>query len=50
MLSILLELWSFLRIRKKYWLLPIMVMMVVFGGLLVFGKGSALAPFLYTIF
>ena len=50
MLSILLELWSFLRIRKKYWLLPIMVMMVVFRGLLVFGKGSALAPFIYTIF
>jgi hypothetical protein len=50
MLSILLELWSFMRIRKKYWLLPIMIMMVVFGGLLVFSKGSALAPFIYTIF
>jgi uncharacterized protein DUF5989 len=50
MLSVLLELWSFLRIRKKYWLLPIMVMMVVFGGLLVFGQGSGLTPFIYTIF
>lgn len=50
MLSILLELWSFLRIRKKYWLLPIIIMMVVFGALLVVGKGSALAPFIYTIF
>jgi hypothetical protein len=43
-------LWSFLRVRKKFWLLPIMVMMVVFGGLIVLSQGSAVAPFIYTIF
>jgi len=40
----------FLRARKKYWLLPILVMMVLFGGLLILTKGSAIAPFIYTIF
>lgn len=44
------ELWSFLRVRKKFWLLPIIVMMVVFGGLIVLTQGSAVAPFIYTIF
>ena len=44
------ELWSFLRIRKKYWLLPIFVMMAVFGSLIVLSQGSAVAPFIYTIF
>jgi|TARA_B100002003_G_C14121633_1_gene539522 hypothetical protein len=44
------ELWAFLRARKKFWLLPIFVMMVVFGGLLVLTQGSAVAPFIYTIF
>ena len=44
------ELWTFLRVRKKFWLLPIIVMMVLFGGLVVLGQGSALAPFIYTIF
>lgn len=44
------QLWSFLRIRKKWWLLPIILIMVLFGGLLVFAQGSALAPFIYTIF
>jgi len=39
----------FLRVRKKYWLLPIVFMMVVFGGLVVLAKGSAVAPFIYTI-
>jgi hypothetical protein len=48
--SFLIELWAFLRARKKYWLLPIIVMMVVFGGLVVLAKGSAVAPFIYTIF
>jgi hypothetical protein len=48
--SFLAELWMFLRVRKKYWLLPIVVMMVVFGGLVVLAKGSAVAPFIYTIF
>jgi hypothetical protein len=44
------ELWSFLRIRKKYWLLPILTMMVIFGGLVVLTQGSAVAPFIYTLF
>jgi len=50
MLSFLSEFWSFLRVRKKYWLMPIFIMMVIFGGLIVFTKGSAIAPFIYTIF
>jgi hypothetical protein len=44
------ELWRFMRVRKKYWLAPIFLMMMVFGGLLVLSKGSAVAPFLYTLF
>lgn len=44
------EFWSFMRVRKKFWLLPIMVMMVLFGGLIVLTQGSAVAPFIYTIF
>jgi hypothetical protein len=44
------ELWRFMRARKKYWLLPILLMMVVFGGLVVLTKGSAVAPFIYTLF
>lgn len=44
------ELWNFMRVRKKFWLLPILVMMVLFGGLLVLTQGSAVAPFVYTIF
>jgi len=50
MLSFLHEFWSFLRVRKKYWLIPIFVMMVIFGGLIVLTKGSAVAPFIYTLF
>jgi Family of unknown function (DUF5989) len=50
MLSFLSEFWSFLRVRKKYWLMPIFIMMVIFGGLIVLTKGSAVAPFIYTIF
>ncbi|HEY2417170.1 MAG TPA: DUF5989 family protein [Steroidobacteraceae bacterium] len=50
MLSFLREFWLFLRTRKKYWLLPILIMMVIFGGLLVLTKGSAVAPFIYTLF
>ena len=49
-MSFLAELWLFLRVRKKFWLLPIMIMMAVFGGLIVLTKGSAVAPFIYTIF
>lgn len=44
------ELWAFLRHRKKFWLLPILLTMVVFGGLVVLSQGSAVAPFIYTIF
>jgi hypothetical protein len=50
MLSFFQEFWSFLRVRKKYWLVPIFVMMVIFGGLIVLTKGSAVAPFIYTLF
>jgi hypothetical protein len=50
MLSFLREFGSFLRVRKKYWLLPIFIMMVIFGGLIVLTKGSAVAPFIYTLF
>ena len=44
------ELWAFMRVRKKWWLLPIIVMMLLVGLLLIFAQGSALAPFIYTIF
>lgn len=49
-MSLLRELWEFMRVRKKFWLLPIMVMMLVLGGLLVLAQGSAVAPFIYTLF
>ncbi len=49
-MAFLIELWQFLRYRKKYWLLPIIVMMALFGGLVVLSHGSAVAPFIYTIF
>ena len=44
------ELWTFMKVRKKFWLLPVIVMMAVFGGLVVLNQGSAVAPFIYTIF
>lgn len=49
-MSFLAEFWNFLRVRKKFWLLPVIIMLVVLGGLLVLAKGSALAPFIYTLF
>jgi len=49
-MSFLIELWTFMRVRKKFWLLPILVMMVLFGGLIVLSQGSAVAPFIYTLF
>jgi hypothetical protein len=49
-MSILAELWSFLRVRKKYWLAPIVLLLVVFGGLILLAQGSAVAPFIYTLF
>jgi hypothetical protein len=50
MVSLISELWVFLRVRKKFWLIPIVVMSVIFGGLIILTKGSAVAPFIYTIF
>ncbi len=49
-MSILWELWKYMRVRKKFWLLPILIAMFLFGGLIVLTQGSALAPFFYTIF
>ncbi len=49
-MNLLIELWRFMRIRKKYWLLPILAVMFMLGGLLVLAKGSAVAPFIYTLF
>ena len=48
--SIIVELWAFMRVRKKYWLAPIVLMLVVFGGLIILAQGSAVAPFIYTLF
>lgn len=44
------ELWAFMRARKKFWLFPVMLMLVLMGGLLVLSQGTAVAPFIYTIF
>ena len=44
------ELWAFLRARKKYWLWPVFIMMVLLGALIVLAQGSAIAPFIYTLF
>ena len=44
------ELWSFMRVRKKWWLMPLVVTMLVVGLLIAFAQGSALAPFIYTLF
>lgn len=49
-MDFLIELWRFMRIRRKYWLLPIFLVTLVFGGLVVLTKGSAVAPFIYTLF
>jgi hypothetical protein len=48
--SFLRELWRYMRTRKKYWLLPILIVMVILGGLIVLAQGSAVAPFIYTLF
>jgi len=50
MLSFLREFWMFLRVRKKYWLIPILIVMLIFGSLIVLTQGSVIAPFIYTIF
>ena len=44
------EFWEFLKERKKYWLIPIIIVLVLFGGLIVLTQGSAIAPFIYTLF
>jgi len=49
-MSFLKEFWEFLTIRKKYWLLPIVIVLVIFGGLIILSQGSVVAPFIYTIF
>ncbi len=48
--SLVRELWDFMRVRKKFWLAPILIVLLLIGALLVFAQGSALAPFIYTIF
>jgi hypothetical protein len=49
-MSFLAELWAYMSARKKFWLLPLILMVLLFGGLIVLAKGSAIAPFIYTIF
>ncbi len=49
-MDFLTEFWRYIGARKKFWLLPILIMMVVFGGLVLLTKGSAVAPFIYTLF
>ena len=49
-MNFLIEFWQFLKIRKKYWLLPIIIVLVLFGGLIILSQGSVVAPFIYTIF
>lgn len=48
--GMLFELWAFMKVRKKFWLLPILLVLLGVGALLIFAQGSALAPFIYTIF
>ena len=49
-MSIVAELWTFMRVRKKYWLAPILAMLLLFGGLIILTQGTAVAPFIYTLF
>jgi len=50
MFAFIKELWAFMRVRKKFWLLPILLVMGLFGALIVLTQGSAIAPFIYTLF
>ena len=50
MLELLKDLWTFMRVRKKFWLAPVIIVMVLLGALLVLAQGSAVAPFIYTLF
>ncbi|MBU0987783.1 MAG: hypothetical protein KKH68_11085 [Proteobacteria bacterium] len=49
-LSIVMEFWDFLKVRKKWWLAPIIIFLLLIGTLLIFAEGSAIAPFIYTLF
>ena len=49
-MSFLKEFWEFLKVRKKYWLFPILLVLLIFGGLIILSQGSAVAPFIYTFF
>ena len=49
-MSLIKELWNFLRVRKKIWLAPVIIILVMFGGLLILAQGSVVAPFIYTLF
>jgi len=50
MLDLLKDLWAFMRVRKKFWLVPILLVMALLGALIVLAQGSAIAPFIYTLF
>jgi hypothetical protein len=49
-MNVLVDLWGFLKVRKKYWLLPTILALLLFGGLIFFTSGTAIAPFIYTLF
>ena len=49
-MSFIKELWNFMRVRKKFWMLPILLVLALFGGLIVMSQGSAVAPLIYTLF
>ena len=49
-MDFLIDLWDFMKVRKKFWLLPIIIVLLGFGALIVFTSGSAIAPFVYTLF
>ena len=49
-LDLIKDIWDFLKVRKKFWLLPIILVLALFGGLIILSQGSAVAPFIYTIF
>ena len=49
-MGFLLEFWSYLRARRKFWLVPVVLVLLLFGGLMILAKGSAVAPFIYSIF
>jgi len=50
MISLVKELWRFMRVRKKFWMLPILLSMFILGGLIILAEGSVIAPFIYTLF